>query len=80
MDGEQLWDIIEGMKANGLLEYSHLVTGVCKHAPLHSHVNLMYQICPTYRSSDALGSRGVQSQYRGWLASFCMAIHILSWI
>lgn len=37
MDGEQLWDIIEGMKANGLLEYSHLVTGVCKHASLHSH-------------------------------------------
>lgn len=39
MDGEQLWDIIEGMKANGLLEYSHLVTGMCKHTPLHSHVN-----------------------------------------
>ncbi|EIE20641.1 pyridoxal kinase [Coccomyxa subellipsoidea C-169] len=28
MDGDQLWEIVEGMKANGLLEYSHLVTGI----------------------------------------------------
>ena len=27
MDGEQLWEIVEGLKANGLLEYSHMVTG-----------------------------------------------------
>jgi hypothetical protein len=27
MNGDQLWDIVEGLKANGLLEYSHLVTG-----------------------------------------------------
>lgn len=27
MDGDQLWEIIEGMKANNLLVYSHLVTG-----------------------------------------------------
>lgn len=24
---EQLWDIIEGLKQNGLLEYTHLITG-----------------------------------------------------
>lgn len=24
---EQLWDLIEGLKANDLLQYSHLVTG-----------------------------------------------------
>lgn len=24
---EQLWDLIEGLQDNGLLEYTHLVTG-----------------------------------------------------
>ena len=35
MDGDQLWEIIEGMKANNLLEYSHLLTGACSHGPLY---------------------------------------------
>ncbi|BDA42154.1 Pyridoxal kinase [Coccomyxa sp. Obi] len=34
MDGDQLWDIIEGMKANNLLEYSHLLTGYIGSASL----------------------------------------------
>ncbi len=34
MDGDQLWEIVEGLKANGLLQYSHLVTGTPQHAPL----------------------------------------------
>lgn len=34
MDCDQLWDIIEGMKANNLLEYSHLLTGYIGSASL----------------------------------------------
>lgn len=27
LNGEQLWDVIEGLEANGLLYYTHLLTG-----------------------------------------------------
>ncbi|CAI5986118.1 unnamed protein product, partial [Closterium sp. NIES-64] len=27
LDGEQLWALIEGLEANGLLFYTHLLTG-----------------------------------------------------
>lgn len=27
MDGEQLWTLIEGLEANGLIQYTHLLTG-----------------------------------------------------
>ena len=27
MDGDQLWELIEGMEANGLLQHTHLLTG-----------------------------------------------------
>lgn len=27
LDGQQLWDLIEGLAANNLLHYTHLLTG-----------------------------------------------------
>ena len=27
LNGEQLWELIEGLEANGLLYYTHLLTG-----------------------------------------------------
>lgn len=27
MNGEELWELIEGLQANDLLEYTHLLTG-----------------------------------------------------
>lgn len=29
MDGKQLWELVEGLEANDLLYYTHLLTGVC---------------------------------------------------
>ena len=28
MNGQQLWDLIEGLEANDLLYYTHLLTGI----------------------------------------------------
>lgn len=28
LNGEQLWDLIEGLEANDLLYYTHLLTGI----------------------------------------------------
>lgn len=29
LNGKQLWDLIEGLEANNLLFYTHLLTGKC---------------------------------------------------
>ena len=31
MDGEQLGELLQGLRENGLLEYTHLVTGIVHH-------------------------------------------------
>ncbi|CAI7846413.1 unnamed protein product [Closterium sp. NIES-53] len=38
LDGEQLWALIEGLEANGLLFYSHLLTGGYAWLMCMSHV------------------------------------------
>lgn len=35
LDGKQLWDLIEGLEANNLLFYTHLLTGKCNVTHLH---------------------------------------------
>lgn len=35
LDGEQLWTLIEGLEANELLNYTHLLTGVSFLSLLH---------------------------------------------
>ncbi|KAK9901557.1 hypothetical protein WJX75_001740 [Coccomyxa subellipsoidea] len=64
MDGEQLWDIIEGMKANGLLEYSHLVTGYIGSASLLQTIKRLVELLREhnpnlmYVSDPVMGDHG----------------------
>ncbi|XP_020523366.1 pyridoxal kinase isoform X2 [Amborella trichopoda] len=47
LDGQQLWDLIEGLEANGLLFYTHLLTGYIGSV---SFLNMVFQVVDKLRS------------------------------
>lgn len=42
LNGKQLWDLIEGLEANNLLFYTHLLTGKCNYICLHLSFLIMH--------------------------------------